>query len=282
MINDRTSLALVEYKKSIKLNPGYFPAVGNLAYRYKKIGRLDEAIKWNKREIEINPAFDGCYVQIGLAYTALCEDLKALQSFEKALELDPNDVYARWGLVNLYLAKTKYNEALARASEILEFTTDSLNAFTYAGYVEHIRNNLSEANHYFYNAIRKSQEKFFYNYHIVSLLHLAAIQWKKGGEEKAKNIFFEFMNYANNEIDLGNESWEIRYNLAGVHSVMGDQGKALQWLDQTIDKGWRNYRIGKIEPLFENLRQDSRFEQRIERVKGIVDKAREQTNAAQK
>lgn len=48
-----------------------------------------------------------------------------------------------------------------------------------------------------------------------------------------------------------------------------------------IDSGWRNYRIGKIEPLFEKLRQDNRFEKRIERVKGLVDKTREQIKAAQ-
>jgi protein kinase/serine/threonine-protein kinase len=280
-INDRSSLALVEYKKAIKLNPGYFPAVGNLAYGNLKRGRLAEAIKWNKRGIEINPAFDGCYVQIGLVYIALSEDLEALQSFKKALELDPNDVYAHWGLICLYLVQNKYNEALAKAGEILEFTTDSLNAYTYAGYVEHIRNNLSEANHYFYKAIKKSQEKFFYNYHIVSMLHLAAIQWKQDDKEKAEKIFSEFIKYANNEIDSGNESWEIRYNIAGIYSVLGEHDKALLWIDRAIEAGWREYRIGKIEPLFEKLRQDSRFEKRIERVKKLVDLSREKIKAAQ-
>ncbi len=217
-----------------------------------------------------------------MAYTALCEDLKALQSFEKALELDPNDVYARWGLVNLFLSITKYSEALTRALEILDFTTDSLNALTYAGYIEHIRNNFAEANHYFKLAVNKSKEKFFYNYHIISSVHLAAIQWQTGDKEQAKDIFSDFLTYANNEIASGNESWEIRYNIAGIYSVLGEQDKAIQWLDQAVDAGWREYRIGRIEPLFENLKKDIRFENRIQQVKGLVDKLRDQINSAQK
>ena len=278
---DRTSLAIVEYKKAIELNPGYFTALGNLAYRYKKIGRLDEAIKWNKREIQINPVFDGCYAQIGLTYTALCEDSKAQQSFEKALELYPKDVDARWGLVNLYLAQIKYSEALARAFEVLEFSNDSLNAFTYVGYIEHIQKNLAAASSHFHNALRRTQEKFFQNYHIVSMLHIAAIQWKRGEEENARQIFAEFLVYADNEIASGNESWEIRYNIAGTFAVLGEHEKAFQWLDRAIDAGWREYRIGMIEPLFENLRQDNRFERRIQHIKGLVDKLRDQINSAQ-
>ncbi len=80
---------------------------------------------------------------------------------------------------------------------------------------------------------------------------------------------------------MGNESWEIRYNIAGIYSLMGEKDKAFLWLDRAIDLGWRDYRIGKIEPLFEKLRQDNRFEKRIERVKGLVNKAREQIKAAQ-
>jgi tetratricopeptide (TPR) repeat protein len=278
---DRTGSALVEYKKSINLNPGYFPAVGNLAYRYKEIGQLEEAIKWNKRQIEINPAFDGCYNQIGLTYLLLCEDLKALHAFEKAHKLNPYYLYARWGLINLHLVQSKYDEASTIAYKILDFTKDSLNAYTYAGYIEHVQNNLSKAIHFFLKAVNKSQEKFFHNYHIISTVHLAVILWKQGEKQKAENLFFEFLNYAKKEIDSGNESWEICYNLAGVLSWTHDYDKAIKWLDLAIDKGWRDYRIGKIEPIFENLRQDNRFKQRIMRVKRLVDEARERIRIAE-
>ena len=280
-INDRSELSIDAYKKAIELNPGYYRAVGNLGYRYLKVGRLNEAFEWNKKKIEINPAFSPGYVQIGLVYNALCEDIKAKQAFEKALELDPQNSYSRWGLISSYLAQNKYDKALAQSDQLLRFTSDSLNAFTYAGYVEHIQNHLSNAYHNFEEASKKSQAKFFYNYHIIPLLHLGAIQWKKGETDVAKNIFSEFLNYANKEIEAGNESWEIRYNMAGIYSIMGERDKAFLWLDRAIDLGWREYRIGKIEPLFENLREDKRFEKKIGRVKKIVDKTREQLKISQ-
>jgi serine/threonine protein kinase/lipoprotein NlpI len=278
---DRSSLAIDANKKAIQLNPGYYPAMANLGYRYLKDGHLGEALKWFKKTRNLNPAFSGSYNKIGLVYNILCEDLKAQHAFEKALEFDPQYVFSHWALISLYLVQNKYDKALAQVDEILKLTSDSLNAFTYAGYVEHIQNNLSKVYNYFDKAIKISQTKYFYNFHIIPLVHLGTIQWKKGEREKAKNIFSDFLTYAEKEIEAGNESWEIRYNIAGIYSVMGEQDKALLWIDRAIDAGWRDYRIGKIEPLFEKLRQDNRFKKRIERVKGLVDKTREQIKAAQ-
>ncbi|MCK4560010.1 MAG: protein kinase [Calditrichia bacterium] len=276
---DRSGLAIKEYKKAIELNPGYFPAVGNIGFIYLKIGHLEDALKWIIKRIDLNPALSGGYVQVGLVYNALCEDLKAQQAFQKALELNPQSVYARWGIISLFLEQDKYDQALAEVDEILKLTSDSLNACTYAGYVEHIQNNLSESYHYFDEALKKSQAKFFSYFHLVPLVHLGALHWKNGEIENAKNIFSEFLTYANKELDSGNESWAIPYNMAGIYSMMEEKDKALLWLDRAIDAGWRDYRIGMIEPLFEKLRQDNRFKKRIARVKGLVDKAREQIKA---
>ena len=51
--------------------------------------------------------------------------------------------------------------------------------------------------------------------------------------------FSDFLDYANKKIDSGNESWEIRYNIAGIYSVLGEQDMALLWIDRAIDLGWR-------------------------------------------
>jgi tetratricopeptide (TPR) repeat protein len=280
-VKDRSTLAIEEYKKAIELNPGSYMAVGNLGYRYLKIGHLKKALECNMKKIELNPIFGGGYIQLGLVYNSLCEDLKAKLAFKKALELDPKSIWARRGLIALYLAQNNYNEALATAKEILELTSDSLNAFTFAGYIEHARNNSSEAYNYFTSSIKKLEEKYFYHYQIVSMVHLGSILWEKGDKEKAKKLFSDFLDYANKEIDSGNESWEIRYNIAGIHAVMGELDKAFIWLDRAVEAGWRDYRIGMIEPLFKNLGEDNRFEKRIEQVKELVTKAREQIKAAQ-
>lgn len=239
-------------------------------------------MKWNLLKLELNPAFGGGYYQIGLLYNSLGEDAKAEKAFNKAIELDPHVSKLRWGLISLYLAQNQYNKASTIANNILDYSPDTLMAFTYLGYIKHIQNNLSKAYYYLEEAIIRTHEEFFNEYHIVANLQLGAIQWKKGETKIVNNIFSEFLNYAKNEIDAGNESWEIPYNIAGVYSVLGDKDKAFSWLDQAIDAGWREYRIGKIEPLFENIRQDSRFEAKIQQVKGMVDKARAQIKATQK
>jgi serine/threonine protein kinase len=221
---DRSDFAIREYKKAIELNPGYSPAVGNIGFTYLKKGRLKDALKWNIKHIDLNPANSISYIQIGLTYIALCEDLKAQQAFQKALELDPKSVYARRGIISLLLEQDKYDKALAEVDEILKHTSDSLNAFTYAGNIEHIQNNLSESYHYFDKALKKSQTKFYYDFQLFPLVHLGALHWEKGENENAKSIFSDFLVYDNMEIDSVSESWEIRYNIAGIYSVTPSYG----------------------------------------------------------
>ena len=48
--------------------------------------------------------------------------------------------------------------------------------------------------------------------------------------------FSEFLNYANKKIELGNESWEIPYNMAGVYSVLGELKQRRLKLLSDIDR----------------------------------------------
>lgn len=122
------SVAIDYFKQALKREPDYIPAIVNLAICYQQVNDLQSAIKlydqalsfdpndaqiiYNKAfllyecgdyikaihlledVIELNPAHISAYNYLGLCYAALNQTDDAHYFFDKALELNPNYVFA--------------------------------------------------------------------------------------------------------------------------------------------------------------------------------------------
>jgi len=55
---------------------------------------------------------------------------------------------------------------------------------------------------------------------------------------------------------------------------MDDKESALNWLGEAVDKGWTQYRWIEIDPRFDNIRDDPRYTELIDRMKVIVSRER--------
>lgn len=94
--------AIVEYKKVVELAPTNISAYVNLASVYQyQLKQMDKAIETYKQGIEKNPKSADLYVLIGLAYEQAGDNDDAKTSFEKAIEIDENNVAAKAGLERL-------------------------------------------------------------------------------------------------------------------------------------------------------------------------------------
>jgi protein O-GlcNAc transferase len=133
--------AEVSYRRETELTPEYFGVYHNLGVVLDRIGRHAEAIELFKRAISLNPNSGASYFSLGAAYTSFddtseeCLALaranfekaialepgiselhynlgycygrdaqldRAIASFDRAIELDPSNVKARWGRVMLW------------------------------------------------------------------------------------------------------------------------------------------------------------------------------------
>lgn len=62
--------------------------------------------------------------------------------------------------------------------------------------------------------------------------------------------------------------------VATVYAVRGNTNEALFWLRIAIVRGLRDYRWLKVEPLFDSLRRDPRFEEIINNLRSRIEEMR--------
>jgi protein O-mannosyl-transferase len=103
--------AILEFKKSIEINPKYADAWHNLALSYQNIGQKDEAIKTYQKAIELNP--------------------KIWQSMEN--------------LTVLYFEQNKLNEAEKLILKLIELKPDNPNYYHNLGIVRYRKGNIKSA-----------------------------------------------------------------------------------------------------------------------------------------
>ena len=99
--NNKLALAEAAYKKAIEID-GYFSAAHQrLGALYRIKGFCDGAISEEKKAIFTDPSNFSAYYELGLAYEEKREAQKAIESYEKVLEIEPDFKKAREKLEHL-------------------------------------------------------------------------------------------------------------------------------------------------------------------------------------
>jgi len=78
----------------IKLQPDFFPAYGNIGFKYQEIGNFKEAIKYYNKVLELKPNEPLGYSNRGYNKFKLGDYKGAHEDIEKSLELYPDNSYA--------------------------------------------------------------------------------------------------------------------------------------------------------------------------------------------
>ncbi|MFZ5564654.1 MAG: tetratricopeptide repeat protein [Thermodesulfobacteriota bacterium] len=115
-------LAIESYQKAVRLNPDFGAAINNLGGLYMEKGEWDKAIETLKPITEsfiyATPHFPNFLM--GQAYYHKKEYIRAVERFEKTLELQPDYVFARHWLGKTYLAMGLTDKAVKTLEQAVE------------------------------------------------------------------------------------------------------------------------------------------------------------------
>ena len=102
------------------LTPDNPNALNNLGLRYQKEGEHEKAIEQFEKALEIQPNNAVAHNNLGISYGSLERFDEAERHFKRSIEINPEDIFAMNNLAVIYLRTQRLNEARTYAQRALD------------------------------------------------------------------------------------------------------------------------------------------------------------------
>ncbi len=131
----RDDLAIIEFSKSIELNPSYVKAYSYRAKLYQLQGNIEAAIQDYKHVIDINPSHENAHYNLGTIFVEKAEDDLAITHLTKAILLNPNFAEAYNNRGTAYSHKKQYDLAIDDFTKSISLNSNDPTTYHNRGFV---------------------------------------------------------------------------------------------------------------------------------------------------
>ncbi len=215
---------------------------------------LNRAISELERAIQLNPNYATAHHWIALPLMAIGQLDRAIVEAKRAIELDPLSLICNSDLGWIYFNARRYDEAEAQARKTLEMDSRFVVAHYYLGEVFQFKGELK-------NAIAEYQKAFDLNNDPFSLAMLGQAYARQGKTDEARKVLTRLREEAKSR-------YVSPYALAVVLTALGDKARAIDELEHGYDDAGFYISLIKVDPLFDDLRGDPRFEALVQKITG--------------
>jgi len=214
--------------------------------------RIYEDFNWEEgerglqRALKLNPNYAIAHRNYSWLLSFTGRHQESLEEIEKALELDPHSVSFRGALARRYLYAGDFDRALEQHLKVLEDFPDLDYLKRWAAVNYQLCGRTEEA----LNLCSQAKVKDW----IVAYIYGAA-----GETGKVKEILDEHLERAQTEFIKPTD-------FTVIYAALGDYETALDYLEKAYEtrEGWLV--LLKVEPLYDNLRSEPRFQAILERM----------------
>jgi len=218
-------------------------------YEWDKSG----AEKEFRRAIELNPSYATAHAWYAEELAALGRGDEALAEIKRAQEVDPLSlpisVVAGW----ILYVERDYDQAIAQFQRTLEMDSNFAIAHLYLGRAYVQKGNLEQAIIENQMATRLSGDHPFY------MAWLGYAYARAGNRNEALRILRQLKV-------ISRQKYVASHDVAAIYAGLGEQSKAIAWLNKSYDE--RSYTVLQleVEPEFDSLRSNPRFQSLLHRV----------------
>jgi serine/threonine protein kinase len=245
--------AEVAVDKALAIDPnlaeGHFARGLMLWTPYKRFPHA-QAIQSYRRAIELDPNFDEAHHQLGFVYLHIGMLDKGQKEIDTALAINPGNTLARYRLGVIDMCRAKYAEAF----EIFNSTPLEQNPELLAFYTSNALFRLGR------NAEASALiERYFKDYSQDKggmVTSVKAMMLAKAGRNSEAEATIQ------HAIEIGRgyaHFHHTSYNIASAYALMNEPQQAMKWLQVTADEGFPNYPLFQDDAQLDNLRKDPRF-----------------------
>ncbi len=218
---DNAEQAIVLYQKAIGIKPDD-AAYYNMGNAYGELGEYQKAINAYQKAIEIKLDMHEAYNNMGNAYNELKEYQKAINACQKAIEIKPDNHEAYYNMGNAYNKLKEYQKAINAYKKAIEIKHDKHEAYYNMG-----------------NAYGKLGE-----YQKAINAYKKAIEIKPDMHEAYNNMgnaynelkeYQKAINACQKAIEIKPDNHEAYYNMGIAYGKLGECQKAINAYQKAIE-----------------------------------------------
>ncbi|NVJ62387.1 MAG: tetratricopeptide repeat protein [Gammaproteobacteria bacterium] len=242
--------AIELYEQALAKNFRSNEIKGALAYLYAQKGRLHEAMHLNIDTLGSQQEFQLLQIAESLSLAGLNND--ALQWYQRALELAPNNSLVSVGFARHYLAQQQYDAAVELLNTLHEANLGSVDSQTLLAEIYLQQHDLANAKQHLEIASQQATDSLYVN---------AWKEWVDYIEQGEQHIQKDVPK-------LNKADWPNLWLAGAVYAMAQSKPEiALDYLDNAEQLGYINYLYLQHSVAFELLRDEEMFQEIIQRMK---------------
>lgn len=264
----RLAEARLAFLAGLDANPGL--SVTDLSVIEAHLGRYDESLYWAERDLAANPGGNARY-HVSAVLTFLGDHGRTEAFLEAALEKYPRSSRLRMQLAWLGLLQGKPEEMLRMIQSVAEDFPSSMEprivlamAHSFVGTGEGRR--LWETLYDEAPDARAVYGRQFRTW-LGSLLMDA-------GEQGGVQLLGEAWDVSHDLYLGGSDSPLIMEELARISAARGQPDEVMRWLDVAYDAGFRNVYLLEVDPAYDLVRGDERFQDLVAKMHDAITEIR--------
>jgi DNA-binding winged helix-turn-helix (wHTH) protein/tetratricopeptide (TPR) repeat protein len=277
--------ALAAYQRAASLEAQPAAALASAANLLQVQGHLAAALEADLRAARLGAGDPPVYleVQVGGTLAALGFEPAATVWFERALELRPDNVFAAAAFAGARLSQGRVREADAIAAGAIARGIRRPELADVRGAVALLAGDMARAKVFFAQALAVAPHDLRARTRLLVLaLQEAGARLPAGDQgtagatlESRRRDLRDLAEALRRGRAEGDEWPDSGVDLALLETAAGNDGAALQALDAAIDLGYRDAGWLELEPMLVALRRDTRFGERLARMRRLVDRERQ-------
>jgi TolB-like protein/Tfp pilus assembly protein PilF len=238
---------------ALKIDEKFAAAHASLGHAMLHNWEWADAEKELKRAIELNPGYPSAHHWYSEHLTAMGRCDESIAELKLAGELDPLSLVISADLGRAFYYARQYDQVIKQEARTLEMDSNF--------WLSHInlgRSYTQEGMHA--EAIRELQTALDHSAGNTEVLSFLGFAYAASGKrDEAIKILLE--------LDEQSKCTHVPpYHLAVVHAGLGEKDKSFEWLERSFEKHAVDLFTLKVEPMFDGLRSDPRFEGLLLRV----------------
>lgn len=232
----------------------------SLAEAHASLAMVRESYDWDwigaeqefKRAIELNPNYATAHQWYGLFLASIGRFSEAEAEVRRARELDPLSAIVNMALPEVFTWERRYDDALSEYKKLLVLDPSFPGAYGNLAYVYELKHMFAES---FDTELKREFLISDPSYDTQSIRRAYAAAGYPGLIREALKQDMR---------DRANGKYTKSVEIAGLYAELGDQPNAIQWLEKGYEERSSKMQYLAVEPEFDSLRSNPRFQYWIE------------------